>query len=135
MTLEAEFNRLKNDRVNLKSKKMAALIDPSLFPDTGQSVEEERALHRDWQSFGRQMIDYAAADIMQQLFPIGKAFFKIDMPQEFQEAVAGQLHIQPSDIPGTLVDEAKRVWGAEKSRVKKPADSARRFRNTDNGLQ
>ena len=125
MSLEAEFKKLKSSAVDLKSMKYAQWTDAALYPDADEENLEQVnpvALSRDWQSFGQQIINYAASKAIQSLFPIGKAFFKIDLTKDSLELAAESLGYEADEVARELVDAANEAckllhWKGNYSRL------------------
>lgn len=109
MGLETDFKKYASTAVTLKSERYALWTDASLFPPADvEQVEQVNpvALSRDWQSFGQQLIHYAASRTMQDLFPIGKAFFRLSAGKRAAPVLARAMQLEPEALEGTLVEAA-----------------------------
>lgn len=107
--LESMFEEHSSSVVNLKSQKYAQWTDASLFPEaTLRTVHsaDPVALCRDWQSFGQQLIHYSASRTMQDLFPIGKAFFQLVFDPAAEAEASQSLQRSPEQLRADLVGAA-----------------------------
>lgn len=112
--LRDEFEKLRSDLVERKSKQYAGWINPALYPDSGYETAKWESntgtVDRDFQSFGSQLISYAASKLMQELFPIGKSFFKLELSDDMYQKAAQILGLRdPSKVDGDLVKFSNEV--------------------------
>lgn len=86
MEVSSQFERWIDASVQNRSEKYSYWTDASLFPpgDNTRSEVTTSSLARDWQSLGVELVNFVGGKLAQELFPIDKAFFRLDVLQATQ---------------------------------------------------